>query len=205
MAANNKISEKGESGTAAATKDKTHTKQRRKHTKKLAPARETRPTKQKNTAKETVSTNPLDRPTTEAEWVDAQAIDSKMMRRLRKEIVDDTKSKISLSKTGLMIYIDPTKLIKRIVVPEHLQAVVCYMHHNMDLSAHQGAKRAMASIARSYYWPGIPTFVRKYVKSCSFCTRRKASRKENAGMSIAQLSKRPGQVFQIDIWGPLPE
>jgi hypothetical protein len=24
-------------------------------------------------------------------------------------------------------------------------------------------------------------------------------------MSIAQLSRRPGQVFQIDIWGPLPE
>ena len=128
-----------------------------------------------------------------------------MMRRLRKDISDNTKSKISLSKTGLMIYTDPTKLIKRIVVPVHLQAVICYMHHNMELSAHQGAKRATAAVSRSYYWPGIPTFVRKYVKSCSFCTRRKTSRKENAGKSIAQLSMRPGQVFQIDIWGPLPE
>ena len=79
------------------------------------------------------------------------------------------------------------------------------MNHNMELSTHQGAKKAITSITRCYYWPGIPTFVRKYVKACSYCTRRKASRKENAGMSIAQLAQRPGQVFQIDIWGPLPE
>ena len=163
----------------------------------LAPVASTRDgEQQKNTSKYAVSTNPLDRPTTEAEWIDAQAIDSRMMRHLRREVLENAKSKNSLNKAGLMIYTDPTKLIKRVVVPVHLQAVICYMHHNMELSAHQGAKRATAAITRSYYWPGIPTFVRKYVKSCSFCTRRKTSRKENAGISVAQLSKRPGRVFR---------
>jgi len=195
--ANNKIADtkaprvSKASDTAAAKQTKhDQKKQNKEHAKKLEDERlaltiKARLNNQQDTAKRAISYNPLDRPTTEAEWIKAQALDSKMMRRLRKEVIEDSKSKISLNKVGLMVYVDPNKSVARIVVPEHLQAIVCYMHHNMDLTAHQGAKRAIAAIARCYYWPGIPTFVRNYVKSCSFCTRRKASRKENAGMSIA--------------------
>jgi hypothetical protein len=60
-----------------------------------------------------------------------------MMRRLRKEISEGSNSKISLNKEGLMVYKEPNKAGTKIVVPEHLQAVVCYMNHNMELSAHQ--------------------------------------------------------------------
>ena len=70
-----------------------------------------------------------------------------------------------------MIYKGSNATTSKVVVPEHLQAVMCYLNHNMELSAHQGAKRAIAAITRNYYWPSIPAFVRKYAKSCSYCTR----------------------------------
>ena len=51
-----------------------------------ASAAETRRQDQQDIATKAMSDNPLDRPTTEAEWVKAQQIDSRMMHRLRKEI-----------------------------------------------------------------------------------------------------------------------
>ena len=127
-----------------------------------------------------------------------------MMRHIRSELTGKS-SAYSTTETGIIVRKNPKTGNLQVVVPKHLQEIMCYLHHNLPLSAHQGAKRALAALTRSYYWPGIRTFVRKFVKCCSCCTRRKENRKENAGLSIAQLAKRSGQIIQIDIYGPLPE
>jgi hypothetical protein len=71
--------------------------------KRLTRATETRQQKQQDIATKAISNNPLDRPTTEAEWISTQDVDSRMMRRLRSEISEGSGRKISFNKRGLMI------------------------------------------------------------------------------------------------------
>ena len=139
--------------------------------KPISPQRE-QATQERDFSGRDTNSNPFNRPETDAEWVAAQAVDTPMMRHIRTDITKES-SAYSITETGIIVRKNPKTGNLQVVVPKHLQEIMCYLHHNLPLSAHQGAKRALAALTRSYYWPGIRTFVRKFVKCCSCCTRRK--------------------------------
>jgi hypothetical protein len=58
---------------------------------------------------------------------------------------------------------------RRIVVPESLRAFVIALHHNIELSAHQGHKRVLGEITPKYYWPGMTADIKRWVAACSGC------------------------------------
>ena len=94
---------------------------------------------------------------------------------------------------------------RRIIVPESLRAFVIALHHNIELSAHQGHKRILKEITPKYYWPGMTADIKRWVAACSGCKRRKTPRPMRAGLNEPVLAKAPGEVWQVDLLGPLIE
>ena len=93
----------------------------------------------------------------------------------------------------------------RIVVPETLKAFVLYLHHGLPLSGHQGRTRTLASISERFWWSGLSKDVRRWVRSCVPCLRRKSPRPLRSGLAQTMAVTHPAHTFAIDLVGPCPE
>ena len=93
----------------------------------------------------------------------------------------------------------------RIVVPETLKAFVLYLHHGLPLSGHQGRTRTLASISERFWWSGLSKDVRRWVRSCVPCLRRKSPRPLRSGLAQTMAVPHPAHTFAIDLVGPCPE
>ena len=102
------------------------------------------------------------------------------------------------------VWIRPARK-RRVVVPESLRAFVIALHHNIELSAHQGHKRVLKAITPKYYWPGMTRDAKRWVAACSGCKRRKTPRPMRAGLNEPVLATSPNQLQAIDLLGPLIE
>ena len=92
----------------------------------------------------------------------------------------------------------------QLVVPQSLKAFVLWRHHGLPLSGHQGRKRTYSNVRRRFYWKGMYTDVRRWVRSCSRCWRRKLPRPTRVGEPRWVLSQHPMHTVCIDLQGPLP-
>jgi hypothetical protein len=72
----------------------------------------------------------------------------------------------------------------RIYVPESNDLRLCVLRntHDHPLSGHLGQNRTLELIRREYTWPGIRTYVKDYVKSCTICARAKVPRHKPYGL-----------------------
>ena len=50
------------------------------------------------------------------------------------------------------------------------------MLHDHETAGHPGEAETLVSVERLYWWPGLRTFVRKYVKGCGVCQQYKINR-----------------------------
>jgi len=57
-----------------------------------------------------------------------------------------------------------------------LRLRVLRYHHDHPLSGHFGQNRTLELIRRKYTWPGLRTFVKDYVRSCTSCAQAKTPR-----------------------------
>jgi hypothetical protein len=110
-------------------------------------------------------------------------------------------SRWSLGADGLL------RLDKRIYVPDHgdLRLRVLRFKHDHPLSGHFGQNRTLDLVRREYTWPGIRTFVRDYVSSCTSCARSKVPRHKPYGL-LKQLPipERPWNSISMDFIEQLP-
>jgi len=69
-------------------------------------------------------------------------------------------------------------------VPEadDLRLRVLRYKHDHPLSGHFSQNRTLELICREYTWPGIRTYAKDYVKSCTACARAKTPRHRPYGM-----------------------
>ena len=84
----------------------------------------------------------------------------------------------SIDTTGLL------RLNGRIFIPEAddlCLRVLCFKHDH-PLSGHYGQSRTLDLVQREYTWPGVRTYVKDYVKSCTACARAKTLRHRPYGM-----------------------
>ena len=95
--------------------------------------------------------------------------------------------------------------LNRRVVPESLKAFIIGMHHNIEVAGHQGARRTLRLLTHRYYWPDMKADVRRWIRSCSACTRRKTPRPTRAGRTEITQAVRPWQTVGIDLLGPFPK
>jgi len=96
----------------------------------------------------------------------------------------------------------------RIYVPESndLRLRVLRNTHDHPLSGHFGQNRTLELIRREYTWPGIHTYVKDYVKSCTTCARAKVPRHKPFGL-LKQLPipERPWNSISMDFIEQLPD
>ena len=92
-----------------------------------------------------------------------------------------------------------------LVVPSTLRRQFMYAHHNAPLSGgHRGGDSTLSCLRRKYFWPGMVREVRKWVKKCIACVKRKASQVKQGLMKIRTYAQ-PWDTVGIDLIGPFPE
>lgn len=96
---------------------------------------------------------------------------------------------------------------------EHAQVVLPFAErrnilqkcHDDKTSGHLGVRKTLEKIRQRFYWPGLQTDVRTYVKGCDFCSRKKRPMPtKRAPMGLFQVSY-PMERIATDILGELPE
>ena len=72
----------------------------------------------------------------------------------------------------------------RIYVPDtnDLHLRVLRYKHDHPLAGHFGQNRTLELVRREYTWPGVCTFVKDYISSCTSCRRAKAPRHRPYGL-----------------------
>ena len=92
----------------------------------------------------------------------------------------------------------------RRVVPRSLRMFVLRRHHGLPLSGHDGRTRVYAAISAGFWWKGMYSDVKRWVRACSVCCRRKTPRPAHSGIPATVTSPYPFHTVCIDIVGPLP-
>ena len=99
------------------------------------------------------------------------------------------------------------RLDNRVYVPDtdDLRLRILRYKHDHPLSGHFGQNRTLELVRREYTWPGIRTFVKDYVSSCTSCARAKVPRHKPYGL-LKQLPipERPWNSISMDFIEQLP-
>lgn len=94
--------------------------------------------------------------------------------------------------------------VRQMVVPKSLRDSVLSLGHDSIMAGHQGVQRTMAKIMEEFFWPGLQSEVRRYVRSCDICQRTfpkgRVGRVPLANMPTIEL---PFQRVAIDLVGPI--
>ena len=94
---------------------------------------------------------------------------------------------------------------KRLVVPDALKKFMLRHYHGLPLSGHQGRNRAYAHLSGKFYWRGMWTDVRDWVRSCLVCAKRKTPRPLGVGFPLMMPVGAPMRVLAVDVIGRLIE
>jgi hypothetical protein len=91
-----------------------------------------------------------------------------------------------------------------VVVPEALKAFILRNHHGVPFVGHCGANKVLGHMRKRYWWRGMARDVRRWIKACLFCKRRKTPRPLHAGQARSNpISPHPWHTVAIDLVGPL--
>ncbi|XP_075733060.1 uncharacterized protein LOC142775507 [Rhipicephalus microplus] len=61
--------------------------------------------------------------------------------------------------------------LEQLVVPRQLREVVLKLAHEGILAGHQGITKTVSRVTGEFYWPGVQSDTKRFVKSCDICQR----------------------------------
>ena len=96
------------------------------------------------------------------------------------------------------------KISTRLLIPRSLREKVMKVAHESLLTAHQGIRKTQDKICSMFYWPGIMSDVKRFVKSCEIC--QSALGKQGvtkAPLGHLPLIEEPFSMICVDIVGPI--
>ena len=132
-----------------------------------------------------------------AVWIEHQSKDLTICKVRTLISMDSPKSKYYCLHNGMVCYKPPqSKYPPRIWVPAPLYHTV--VHHNHNLLGHRGANSTLDSLIPIVYWPQMKKYVRRFVKACIDCQRRKTPRPWRSGLTGSILATEPGQMYCMD-------
>uniref|UniRef100_A0A0W0F4X9 Putative reverse transcriptase-rnase h-integrase n=1 Tax=Moniliophthora roreri TaxID=221103 RepID=A0A0W0F4X9_MONRR len=86
-----------------------------------------------------------------------------------------------------------------------LHAEVLKQCHNAPTAGHLGEHGTLEQVSRYYWWPGMSSFVRKYVQGCKRCQRSKPAVHPDATLHPHDVPEGPWNVVGVDLITGLPE
>ncbi|XP_037526097.1 uncharacterized protein LOC119403222 [Rhipicephalus sanguineus] len=96
------------------------------------------------------------------------------------------------------------KELEQLVVPVQLRETVLMLAHEGILAGHQGISRTTDRILAEFYWPGVQSETKRYVKSCDICQRTVPRHLVGrAPLGTMPVIETPFSRVGIDIVGPL--
>jgi len=102
-------------------------------------------------------------------------------------LADPLDSRWSTDKAGFL------QLDRHIYIPDsdNLRLCVLQYRHDHPLAGHFGQNWTLELIQREYTWPGLQTFVKDYVWSCTSCARAKTLGQKCLSSSVLKKREIP--------------
>ena len=94
--------------------------------------------------------------------------------------------------------------LRQLVIPTSLKKRILYAFHNSPLAAHLGRTKTYDRIRQRYFWNGMYSDVRKWIKTCLDCRKAKQTLQRHSGYLHPQLYDQPFDTVGIDLLGPFP-
>ena len=95
--------------------------------------------------------------------------------------------------------------VHQAIVPSSERRKVLHFCHDSKTAGHLGVHKTISKIRQGYYWPGLQSDVRGYIRGCDTCSRRKSpSKTKRAPMQTVQVGY-PMERLATDILGEFPE
>lgn len=92
----------------------------------------------------------------------------------------------------------------QIVVPKVMQQTIIELYHDSCLAGHSGITATIDRLKEDYFFERMSVLVTEYVKSCTACQKRKITKHTKMLVTAMPIPSKPFEVFQIDLYGPLP-
>jgi hypothetical protein len=95
----------------------------------------------------------------------------------------------------------------RAYVPAHLRRRILTLHYDHLTARHPGRFKTEELVKRDYWWPGMGTFIRKYVEGCTLCQQMKTDTHPSTPplTPIPSSTTRPFLQISVDLITDLPE
>ena len=91
----------------------------------------------------------------------------------------------------------------QVVLPKSQRGQVLELAHNVPMAGHRGQERTLQRICGRFWWPGLKTDVKQYVRSCSEC-QTMSRREQKVPILQMPIMKKPFERNEMDVVGPLP-
>ena len=94
----------------------------------------------------------------------------------------------------------------RVYIPRSLdlRRRVVQLCHDSPSTGHPGRRGTQELVSRLYWWPGLATFVNKYVAGCDACQRYKPAKHPRAILQPHEVPNGPWQTVGVDLITGLP-
>jgi hypothetical protein len=101
---------------------------------------------------------------------------------------------------GVLFYKD------RAYVPADLRKRILQLHHDHPTAGHPGRSTTEWNVKKGYWWPGMGTYVRKYVDGCAICQQMKVITHPTTPplTPIPSSATRPFSQISVDLITDLP-
>ena len=76
--------------------------------------------------------------------------------------------------------------------------------HDIPCSGHPGRDRTYSRLARSFFWPRMSQYVKRFVKSCKKCQHSKGNRPQQAPLQCLPVPSKPWEDISMDFITGLP-
>ena len=92
----------------------------------------------------------------------------------------------------------------QLIVPKKYQDAVLEELHSAKTAAHLGVNKTRGKVNERFYWYGLSSDIRSWIRRCDICARRKSPSTRRRAKLQQDLVGHPGQRIAMDILGPLP-